>query len=115
MKNCIKFICCHFSNDPSLLDECCLDETTKEKFLLIIYKKLTQKDVNICAENEVKCYHPAAVQQALPAGIACGGKGRTRSKTVKGIIEDEVIGIKEYMKTQKFAKRIWKIICCDDV
>ena len=92
-----------------------MDETTKEKFLLIIYKKLTQKDVNICAENEVKCYHPAAVQQALPAGIACGGKGRTRSKTVKGIIEDEVIGIKEYMKTQKFAKRIWKIICCDDV
>ena len=28
MKNCIKFICCHFSNDPSLLDECGLDSAS---------------------------------------------------------------------------------------
>nr|CAG4641033.1 EOG090X09RW [Eulimnadia texana] len=61
-------------NDPSLLDECGLDESTKEKLLEIIRRKLTQQAVKIRADIEVACYGYqgiAAVKDALKAGLAC--------------------------------------------
>nr|CAG4644956.1 EOG090X09RW [Leptodora kindtii] len=61
-------------NDPSLLDECGLDEKTKETLLLIIRRKLTQQPVKIRADIEVACYGYegiGAVKQALKTGIAC--------------------------------------------
>jgi len=64
-------------NDPSLLDECGLDETTKETLLLIIRRKLTQQAVKIRADIEVACYSYkgiGAVKEALTAGIACSTK-----------------------------------------
>ncbi len=42
--------------DPSLLDECELDETTKERLLENIKQKLTQQAVKIRADVEVACY-----------------------------------------------------------
>lgn len=61
-------------SDPSLLDECGLDEKTKETLLLIIRRKLTQQAVKIRADIEVACYSYegiGAVKEALRAGIAC--------------------------------------------
>lgn len=62
-----------FCSDPSLLDECGLDEITKETLLTIIRRKLTQQAVKIRADIEVACYGYegiGAVKKALKAGIA---------------------------------------------
>nr|CAG4648072.1 EOG090X09RW [Moina brachiata]SVE93130.1 EOG090X09RW [Moina brachiata] len=61
-------------NDPSVLDECGLDEETKETLLTIIRRKLTQQAVKIRSDVEVACYGYegiGAVKKALKAGIAC--------------------------------------------
>lgn len=61
--------------DPSLLDECELDDKTKEVLLENIQQKLTQQAVKIRADIEVSCYTYEgidAVKDALRAGIACG-------------------------------------------
>ena len=42
--------------DPSLLDECGLDEQTKTVLLENIQQKLTQQAVKIRADVEVACY-----------------------------------------------------------
>ena len=42
--------------DPSLLDECELDEKTKVTLLENIQQKLTQQAVKIRADVEVACY-----------------------------------------------------------
>merc|ERR1712045_1096633 len=60
--------------DPSLLDECGLDEKTKTVLLENIQQKLTQQAVKIRADVEVACYSYEgidAVKDALRAGIAC--------------------------------------------
>lgn len=61
--------------DPSLLDECELDDQTKEVLLENIQQKLTQQAVKIRADIEVQCYTYEgidAVKEALRAGIAVG-------------------------------------------
>merc|ERR1712109_150547 len=60
--------------DPSLLDECNLDEKIKKVLLEQINIKLTQQAVKIRADIEVSCYTYEgidAVKDALRAGIAC--------------------------------------------
>merc|ERR1711881_496057 len=60
--------------DPSLLDECNLDEQTKKVLLDQINIKLTQQAVKIRADIEVACYTYEgidAVKDALRAGISC--------------------------------------------
>ena len=60
--------------DPTLLDECNLDEQTKKVLLDQINIKLTQQAVKIRADIEVACYTYEgidAVKDALRAGIAC--------------------------------------------
>ena len=44
------------TSDPSLLDECGLDEKTKDMLLLNIQRKLTLASVKIRADIEVACY-----------------------------------------------------------
>lgn len=64
----------HAVNDPSILDECGLDETTKETLLVNIKRRLTPQAVKIRADIEVACYNYEgidAVKDALRAGIAC--------------------------------------------
>nr|CAG4651996.1 EOG090X09RW [Triops cancriformis] len=61
-------------NDPSILDECGLEENVKEQLLHIIKRKLTQQAVKIRADVEVACYGYEgidAVKAALKAGVAC--------------------------------------------
>merc|ERR1712038_996448 len=61
--------------DPSLLDECGLDEKTKSTLLENIKMKLTQQAVKIRADIEVACYTYEgidSVKDALKAGMACG-------------------------------------------
>merc|ERR1712004_275370 len=60
--------------DPSLLDECGLDEKTKTVLLENIQQKLTQQAVKIRADVEVSCFSYEgidAVKEALKSGIAC--------------------------------------------
>nr|CAG4645666.1 EOG090X09RW [Lynceus sp. MCZ IZ 141354] len=60
-------------NDPSILDECNLNEETKEVLLMIIKRKLTQQAVKIRADIEVACYGYqgiGAIKEALKAGMA---------------------------------------------
>merc|ERR1712156_534590 len=60
--------------DPSLLDECNLDEKIQKVLLEQINIKLTQQAVKIRADIEVSCYTYEgidAVKDALRAGIAC--------------------------------------------
>jgi len=60
--------------DPSLLDECGLDEITKTVLLENIQQKLTQQAVKIRADVEVSCFSYEgidAVKEALKSGIAC--------------------------------------------
>jgi translation initiation factor 2 subunit 1 len=60
--------------DPSLLDECNLDDQIKKVLLEQINIKLTQQAVKIRADIEVSCYTYEgidAVKNALRAGIAC--------------------------------------------
>jgi len=60
--------------DPTLFDECGLDEKTKAELLRNIQQKLTQQAVKIRADVDVSCYSYEgidAVKDALRAGIAC--------------------------------------------
>jgi len=60
--------------DPSLLDECGLDEKTKTVLLENIQQKLTQQAVKIRSDVEVACYTYEgidAVKDALRSGMAC--------------------------------------------
>lgn len=61
--------------DPSMLDECGLDENTKTTLLENIQQKLTQQAVKIRADIAVTCYTYEgidAIKEALRAGIAVG-------------------------------------------
>lgn len=63
---------CNF-RDPSILNECGLDEKTKEVLLTNIQRKLTSQAVKIRADIEVACYGYEgidAVKTALRAGLA---------------------------------------------
>eukprot|EP00096_Caligus_rogercresseyi_P016461 TRINITY_DN912_c0_g1_i1.p1 TRINITY_DN912_c0_g1~~TRINITY_DN912_c0_g1_i1.p1 ORF type:complete len:353 (+),score=152.83 TRINITY_DN912_c0_g1_i1:43-1059(+) len=63
--------------DPSLLDECDLDEHTKKILFENIEQKLTQQAVKIRADVEVACYHYEgidAIKEALRAGMACSNE-----------------------------------------
>jgi len=60
--------------DPTILEECGLDEKTKTVLLENIQQKLTQQAVKIRADVEVACYTYEgidAVKEALRAGMAC--------------------------------------------
>ncbi|XP_013783904.1 eukaryotic translation initiation factor 2 subunit 1-like isoform X1 [Limulus polyphemus] len=64
----------HAVSDPSILDECELDEKTKEVLLSNINQRLTPQSVKIRADIEVSCYGYEgidAVKNALRAGINC--------------------------------------------
>lgn len=64
-------------NDPSLLDECDLDEKTKETLLLHMKRRLMSQAVKVRADIEVGCcvYEGIdAVKNALRAGIACSAE-----------------------------------------
>lgn len=64
-------------NEPSLLDECDLDQKTKDMLLLNIQRKLTLASVKIRADIEVACYGYEgidAVKEALRAGLACSSQ-----------------------------------------
>ena len=61
--------------DPSLLDECDIDEKTKSTLLENIQLKLSQQAVKIRADIEVACYTNEgidSVKDALKAGMAVG-------------------------------------------
>lgn len=61
-------------NDPSLLDECGLDDQTKETLLIHMKRRLMSQAVKVRADVEVGCcvYEGIdAVKNALRAGIAC--------------------------------------------
>jgi len=60
--------------DPSILDECGLDEETKTTLLNNIHQKLMLQSVKIRADVEVSCYAyegVEAVKKALRAGLEC--------------------------------------------
>jgi len=60
--------------DPTVLEECGLEDTVKKVLLDQIQMKLTQQAVKIRADIEVSCYTYEgidAVKNALRAGIAC--------------------------------------------
>ncbi|XP_053213076.1 eukaryotic translation initiation factor 2 subunit 1-like [Panonychus citri] len=62
-------------NDSSVLDECDLDEKTRDALLTHIKRKLTPQAVKVRADIDVGCctYEGIdAVKVALRAGIACG-------------------------------------------
>lgn len=64
-------------NDPTLLDECDLDEKTKETLLLHMKRRLMSQAVKVRADIEVGCcvYEGIdAVKNALRAGIACSAE-----------------------------------------
>jgi len=64
----------HAVNDPTILDECGLDDETKETLLSNIRRRLTPQAVRIRADIEVACYAYEgidAVKNALRAGINC--------------------------------------------
>jgi translation initiation factor 2 subunit 1 len=64
----------HAVNDPNALDECNLDEQTKEVLLTHIKRRLMPQAVKVRADIEVGCcaYEGIdAVKNALRAGIAC--------------------------------------------
>jgi len=64
----------HAVTDPSILDECNLDEETKEILIQNIKRRLTPQAVKIRADIEVACYRYEgidAVKTALRQGIAC--------------------------------------------
>jgi len=61
--------------EPSLLDECNLDEKTKQVLIENIHRKLTQNNVKIRADFECSCFTYEgidAVKEALNAGMAVG-------------------------------------------
>lgn len=61
------------SRDPSVLNECGLDEKTKEVLLANIKRKLTSQAVKIRADIECACYGYEgidAVKAALKEGLS---------------------------------------------
>lgn len=61
-------------NDTSILDECSLDDETKEVLLSNIQRKLTMQAVKIRADVEVACYNYEgidAVKNSLKTGLSC--------------------------------------------
>lgn len=61
-------------HDPSILDECGLDDETKELLISNIRQKLTSQVVKIRADIEVACYGYEgidAVKAALKTGLQC--------------------------------------------
>ncbi len=64
-----------FHSNPSILDECGLDEKVKELLLTHIKRRLMPQAVKVRSDIEVGCYAYEgvdAVKNALRAGIACG-------------------------------------------
>lgn len=62
-----------FCRDPSILDECELDEKTKQVLMTNIQRKLTSQAVKIRSDIEVACYGYEgidAVKTALRAGLS---------------------------------------------
>jgi len=60
--------------DPSILDECGLDENTKDVLLKNIQQKLMSQSVKIRSDIEVSCYAYEgieAVKKALRSGLEC--------------------------------------------
>jgi len=60
--------------DPTVLDECNLDEQTKEVVVNEIKRRLTPQAVKIRSDIEVSCYEYEgidAVKRALKAGLSC--------------------------------------------
>lgn len=70
------FKCCnsfYISSDPTILDECNLDEETRTVLLTQIQRKLQSQAVKIRADIEVSCFEYEgidAVKSALRGGIA---------------------------------------------
>ncbi|XP_055328675.1 eukaryotic translation initiation factor 2 subunit 1-like [Paramacrobiotus metropolitanus] len=63
----------HAVTDPAILDECNLDERTKEVLIANIKRRLTPQAVKVRADMEVACYNYDgidAVKAALRAGLA---------------------------------------------
>jgi translation initiation factor 2 alpha subunit (eIF-2alpha) len=72
-EGCIIIFIVH-NRDPSVLDECGLDEKTKEMLLGNIKQKLMSQAVKIRSDIEVSCYAYEgieAVKKALRAGLEC--------------------------------------------
>lgn len=68
------FIIIFYFSEPSVLDECGLDEKTKEMLLTHIKRRLMPQAVKVRADIEVGCcaYEGIdAVKNALRAGITC--------------------------------------------
>ncbi|KAI2805428.1 Eukaryotic translation initiation factor 2 subunit 1, partial [Blomia tropicalis] len=64
-------------NQPSILDECGLDESVKELLLTHIKRRLMPQAVKVRSDIDVGCYAYEgvdAVKNALRAGIACGNE-----------------------------------------
>ncbi|KAF7487684.1 Eukaryotic translation initiation factor 2 subunit 1 [Sarcoptes scabiei] len=62
-------------NDPSILDECGLDEKVRDLLIVHIKRRLMPQAVKVRSDIEVGCYAYEgvdAVKNALRAGIACG-------------------------------------------
>jgi len=63
--------------DPSVLDECEIDDATKQKFLEDIRKRLTPQAVKIRSDIEVSCFTYEgidAVKTALLEGLKCSSE-----------------------------------------
>ena len=63
------------NSNPSILDECGLEENVKELLLTHIKRRLMPQAVKVRSDIEVGCYAYEgvdAVKDALRAGIACG-------------------------------------------
>jgi len=63
--------------DPSVLDECDIDDATKQKFLEDIRKRLTPQAVKIRSDIEVSCFTYEgidAVKAALLEGLKCSSE-----------------------------------------
>lgn len=66
---------CHDTSQPTLLDECQLEESVKELLLANIRRRLMPQALKVRAEIELGCYSYEgvdAVKDALRSGIACG-------------------------------------------
>lgn len=74
LNQCIYYNEILFCSDPSILDECGLDDETKELLISNIRQKLTSQVVKIRADIEVACYGYEgidAVKAALKTGLQC--------------------------------------------
>lgn len=65
----------HYISQPTLLDECQLEESVKELLLSNIRRRLMPQALKVRAEIELGCYSYEgvdAVKEALRTGINCG-------------------------------------------